>query len=114
MAEDIPVTGEAAITDESQALVPEHHATNGDIAKLAEVTGQNLPPSLQIMLDDRLFARTTQLARQMATDTVFTPRHLRGKESACFTVLNMALDMKLNPQFVARATYETPGGSIGF
>lgn len=98
------------LADRSTAAV----TAAAEAREIASIGGGNLPPSLQIMLDDRLYERVKNLASLMANDTAFTPRHLRGKAAACFTVLNQALDWKLSPQFVARNTYETPGGAIGF
>jgi hypothetical protein len=43
-----------------------------------------------------------------------TPAHLINKGEACFAVVSMALDWRMNPQFVARHTYQTPSGAIGF
>jgi hypothetical protein len=81
---------------------------------LQDVGGNALPPSLQILLDEGLYTRMKQLAGLMAKAEGFTPRHLISKPEACFAIINTSLDWKLNPHFVARHTYQTPGGSIGF
>jgi hypothetical protein len=81
---------------------------------LGDLGGSGLPPSLQILLDEGLYNRMKQLATLMSRAEGFTPRHLIGKGEACFAIINTALDWKLNPHFVARHTYQTPGGSIGF
>ncbi len=75
---------------------------------------RNLAPALRIMLDERLFEQVKRLAGIMSRDAIFTPRHLVGKAEACFTVITQAVNWNLDPQFVARCTYQTPGGSIGF
>lgn len=79
-----------------------------------ELGASGLPPSLQILLDEGLYNRMKQLSMLMARAEGFTPKHLLGKGEACFAIINTALDWKLNPHFVARHTYQTPGGSIGF
>lgn len=79
-----------------------------------ETLQPNLAPSLRIMLDERLYEQVKRMAGIMSKDTIFTPRHLVGKPEACFTVITQAVNWNLDPQFVARATYQTPGGSIGF
>lgn len=75
---------------------------------------RELMPSLRIMLDERLYEQVKRLAGVMSRDTAFTPRHLQNKPEACFTVVTQALNWNIDPQFVARCTYQTPGGSIGF
>jgi hypothetical protein len=81
---------------------------------LEDLGGSALPPSLQILLDEGLYTRMKQLAGLMSKAEGFTPRHLIGKPEACFAIINTSLDWKLNPHHVARHTYQTPGGSIGF
>ena len=81
---------------------------------LGSAFGDNLPPSLRILLDPNAFERCKALATMMANAKGFTPPHLVGQPAACHVVINMALDTKLSPQFVARNTYSTPGGAIGF
>lgn len=80
----------------------------------AELGGYGLPPSLQILLNDGLYDRVKQLAGVMSKAVGFTPGHLLSKPEACFAVINMSLDWKLSPHFVARHTYQTPGGAIGY
>jgi hypothetical protein len=84
----------------------------GNLVPQLGTTG--LPPSLQILLNDGLYERIKQLSGVMARAQGFTPRHLLGKPEACFVVINIALDARLNPNFVARHTYETPNGAIGY
>ncbi|MGH7748787.1 MAG: recombinase RecT, partial [Candidatus Dormibacteria bacterium] len=43
-----------------------------------------------------------------------TPPHLLGQPEACFFVAVSALTWNLNPSAVAAATYETPGGKVGY
>jgi hypothetical protein len=85
------------------------------LLSLAESLGDSaMPASLRLYLDEALYERTKQLARIMADAEGFTPKHLIGKTAACFVVISCSLNWKLDPHFVARATYQTPGGSIGF
>lgn len=74
----------------------------------------SMPPSLRVLLDPRAFDRCEVMARMMSQATGITPAHLVNKTAACHVVINMALDWKLSPHFVARHTYQTPGGAIGF
>lgn len=88
---------------------------NNQIGNLVpELGGRGLPPSLQILLNEGLYERVKQLAGVMARAQGFTPTHLIGKAEACFSVIMMSLDWKLSPPFVARHTYQTPGGQIGY
>lgn len=97
-----------------QALQP---AGGGQIAgygNLAPSFGAGLPPSLQILLDDGLYNRVKQLSAVMANAQGMTPAHLIGKPEACFAIINIALDNRLSPHFVAGHTYQTPNGQIGY
>jgi hypothetical protein len=75
---------------------------------------RQLVPALRIMLDQQLYEQVKRFAGIMARDTTFTRRHLQNKPEACFVVITQALTWNLDPLFVARATYQTPGGEIGF
>src|SRR5678815_5695039 len=99
--------------DDTREMIPATEA--GQFGNLSpQLGGPGLPPSLQILLNDGLYNRVKQLAGVMAKSEGFTPQHLLVKPEACFTVITIALDAKLNPNFVARHTYQTPGGSIGY
>jgi len=84
------------------------------IGNLATEFGAGLPPSLQILLNEGVYNRIKQLAQLMSNAKGITPDHLIGKGEACFAVINIALDAKLNPHFVARHMYQTPGGQLGY
>jgi hypothetical protein len=87
----------------------------GQIGNLVpEIGGRGLPPSMQILLNEGLYDRIKQLSVLMSKAQGMTPAHLLGKGEACFSIINMALDWKLSWHFVARHTYQTPSGSIGF
>lgn len=92
--------------------LPAVHEQIGDLSQ--DIGVGSLPPSLQILLNEGLYQRMKQLATLMSHAEGFTPRHLIDKGEACFAIINTALDWKLNPHFVARHTYQTPGGQIGF
>lgn len=94
--------GTAVVQQQTNAVAPE------------QPTKAELIPSLRIMLDERLYEQVKRLSGIMSKDDVFTPKHLRGKAEACFSVLTQSLNWNLDPGFVAKATYQTPGGSIGF
>lgn len=73
-----------------------------------------LPLELQIYFNEQVYARVLREAKRMANAQGVTPRHLIGKEEACFFVVEAALTWRLRPMGVAKATYQTPGGDIGF
>jgi hypothetical protein len=73
-----------------------------------------LPTSLQIFFDDDLNKRCQQVATYLARAEGFAPRHLIGKQEACFAVVSRALTWRLDPYAVAQATYQTPSGQVGY
>src|SRR5882724_4712301 len=70
--------------------------------------------ALDILLDDRLFARVEIIAEKMSKADGVTPPHLLGKPAACFAVVTTAVNWRHNPFSVAQCTYQTPGGRIGY
>ena len=87
----------------------------GGLAISADEIGmRNMAPSLAILLNPSLYERAKNVAVLMSRATGLTPKWLIGQGEACFSVVTMALDWKLSWHFVARHTYQTPGGSIGF
>lgn len=73
-----------------------------------------MSPAMAIMLDDRLFERAKDIAKYLSRAEGFIPGHLLGKPEACFAVVVRSLTWKLDPYAVALATYQTPGGRVGF
>lgn len=73
-----------------------------------------MPTALALFLDDRLYERVSTVAKRMSKATGITPRHLLGQEEACFAVVSRAITWRLDPYAVAAATYQTPGGQVGF
>ena len=88
------------------------HQTN--LSTSMALIGKNASPVLQIMLDEALFDRARMLAGYMAKGEGMMPKHLIGKPEACFAVICQSITWKLDPYFVARCTYQTPGGNVGF
>jgi hypothetical protein len=81
----------------------------------AELLGVgSLPLSLQIFFNDQLYERCKAVASYIARAEGVTPKHLIGKNEACFAVVSRALTWRLDPYAVACATYQTPGGQVGF
>jgi hypothetical protein len=76
--------------------------------------GKNVSPSLQVFLNENLFDRARTIAGYMSKAEGVMPKHLVGKMEACFAVFTRAVNWKLDPFMVAAATYQTPGGSIGY
>ena len=73
-----------------------------------------LPLELQIYFDESVYQRVSIIAKRMANAQGVTPKHLLGKEEACFFVVEAALTWRLRPMAVAKATYQTPGGEVGY
>lgn len=77
--------------------------------------GPTQSPSLQIMLNPKLYDRCAQFAKIMSKADGITPKHLLGKTEACFAVITRALTWKLDPFAVAQSTFVIPGGDkIGY
>lgn len=81
---------------------------------LATLIGDRASPSVLIMLNDKLFDRCTQIAVRMSRAEGSTPKHLINQAEACFAVVCQSMTWKLDPFAVARCTYQTPGGQLGF
>lgn len=96
---------------------PNIPATQGDLPAgptLPALVGSTMSPTLQIMLDERLFDRTRLIAKYMAGAKGMVPPHLIDCQEACFAVITRAITWKLDPFAVAMSTYQTPGGKVGF
>lgn len=75
---------------------------------------RSLPLSLRVWFDDAMFNRIQTITRYLARATGITPKHLIGKEEACFSVVVDSLNWRLSPYMVARSTFQTPDGKIGY
>jgi hypothetical protein len=73
-----------------------------------------MSPGLALMFNDRLYERCKQIATVMSKAEGITPPHLLGKGEACFAVVTRAITWRLDPFAVMTATYQTPGGRVGF
>lgn len=73
-----------------------------------------MPMALALYLDDNLYNRVDAIADKLSKAQGVTPKHLMGKKEACFAVVTRAITWRLDPFAVAMATYQTPGGQIGF
>lgn len=73
-----------------------------------------MSPGLALFFNDAVYARCKAIASHMAKAEGMMPRHLIGKPEACFAVISRAITWNLDPYSVAMATYQTPGGSIGY
>lgn len=73
-----------------------------------------MSPGLALFFNDAVYARSKAIAGHMAKAEGMMPRHLLGKPEACFAVISRAITWNLDPYSVAMATYQTPGGSIGY
>lgn len=73
-----------------------------------------MPLAMRIWFDDRLFDRAKLIAKYISEAEGFTPPHLLGKTAACFAVVVRSLTWRLDPYAVAKATYQTPGGQVGY
>lgn len=86
-------------------------ATSQDLPQIVDV---NMPPALRLWLDDRMFNRARLVASYIAKAEGVTPKHLVNKPEACFAVVEIALNWRMSPSAVARCTYQTPNGGLGF
>lgn len=73
-----------------------------------------MAPGLALMFNEPLYERCKQIAQIMARAQGITPPHLIGQSEACFAVVTRSITWKLDPFSVAQATYQTPGGKVGF
>ena len=73
-----------------------------------------MPLAMRIWFDDHLFNRTKTIAKYIAEAEGFTPPHLINKPQACFAIVVRSLTWRLDPYAVAQATYQTPGGQVGY
>jgi len=69
---------------------------------------------LAIFFDDALYARCKAVALRMSEADGIVGAHLIGKPSACLAILSRAITWNLDPFAVAQATYQTPGGRVGY
>lgn len=83
-------------------------------AAFQAMLGDRCSPAIQIMLNDQLWERCTAISVRMSKAEGAIPRHLLQKPEACFAVVCQSMTWKLDPHAVARCTYQTPGGSMGF
>lgn len=88
--------------------------TEQDLRSSGLPSTMEMSPGLAIFFNDALYSRCKQIAAHMAKAEGMMPRHLIGKPEACFAVVSRAIVWKLDPFSVAMATYQTPGGSIGY
>lgn len=73
-----------------------------------------MAPGLALMFNEPLYERCKQIAQIMSRANGITPGHLIGQSEACFAVVTRSITWKLDPFSVAQATYQTPGGKVGF
>lgn len=73
-----------------------------------------MPLALQIYFNPKIFELANDIAQKMSKAQGMTPDHLLGKPDACFAVVEISLNWRLSPFQVAKSTYRTPGGAIGF
>jgi hypothetical protein len=78
------------------------------------VPSRAVRPSIQVMLDPKLFAHVQAVAKMMSRAEGMIPKHLIGREAACFWIVVNSCDWGLNPFQVASATYETRNNKLGF
>lgn len=77
-----------------------------------DMSGQSM--AMQIMFDDYMYERASRIATRLAGAKGFTPGHLLQNTDACFAVVVNSMTWKLSPYAVANATFQTPGGKVGY
>lgn len=100
------------MTDLPDAPLPA--VSDDNLRRAGLPTIMEMSPGLAIFFDDALYARCKNIASMMARGDSMTPKHLRNKPEACFAVVSISINWKMNPMQVARSTYETPGENIGY
>lgn len=88
--------------------------TEADLRASGLPSLMKMSPGLALFFNDAVYARCKAIAGHMSKAEGMTPRHLLGKPEACFAVISRSITWNLDPQAVAMATYQTPGGSIGY
>lgn len=66
------------------------------------------------IFDPKMFEVCQGIAANLSKAKGFIPPHLIGNTEACFAVVTISLDWKLNPFLVAKSTFQTPGGAVGY
>lgn len=94
-----------------EAIVP---VTEKDLASSGLPSLMKMSPGLALYFNDAIYNRVKQIAGHMSKAEGVTPRHLLGKPEACFAVITNAITWNMNPQSVCQATWQTPGGQIGY
>lgn len=88
--------------------------TTEDLQLAGLPEGLKMNSGLALLFNNQLYERCKNVAAAMSKAAGFMPDHLIGKEATCFAVISLSIGWNLNPYMVARSTYTTPGGSIGF
>jgi hypothetical protein len=89
-------------------------AINDEAEATYGISLAGMSPGLALMFNDRLYERCKQIAGVMSKAEGITPPHLLGNGEACFAVVTRAITWRLDPFAVMAATYQTPGGRVGF
>jgi hypothetical protein len=109
-ADQIP-TGDATMGAVSRDVLGERFTSSTDLVAL---TGVGNSMAMLVWLNPDLYEQIKRIAGVMAAAEGATPPHLLKKPYACFDVAVQAFTWRLNPMQVAKATYQTPGGKIGY
>lgn len=88
--------------------------TEDDLRNVGFPNGVTMAPALALFMNDRIWKRCRAVALDMSLAEGVMPTHLLNKPAACFAVISFSITWNLSPYMVARSTYQTPGGSIGF
>lgn len=83
-------------------------------ADLVDMPLSQMPIGMRVIFDPPMYERCKQIAGILAKGEGFTPRHLLGKTEACFAVVVQSITWRMSPWSLARETYQTPGGDVGF
>lgn len=83
------------------------------VSTVTDESESSLPFGLQVLTNPTLFDNTERYAKMCAGSST-TPAHLRGNVPACFDVICLSMNFKLNPQAVMRCTFDPGGGKLGY
>lgn len=100
--------------DNPQAVTTAEKGFMAPAGQIPASITENMPLALQVYFNDDLYLRCKQVSQIMSQARGVTPKHLIGQSEACFAVTTLALRTGIDPFFLAKGTYVTPGGSMGY
>jgi hypothetical protein len=88
--------------------------TEQDLNDVGFPAGIKMAPGLALFMNDRIYRRCRGMSFDLARADGVMPPHLLNKPAAVFAIISISITWNLSPIMVARCTYQTPGGSLGY